>query len=208
MTELILIEYLLSQMEKITRKEQKENTRAGLVSKAEDLFAFKGISNTTTADIAKSLKVSHGTLFVHFATRDDLIKAVVDEFGERLAEALGKKFSDDLKLKDLLKAHIEVLAEFEDFYMRLISESQSLPPHIRSIIYSINASLSYRFYRSAKVEIDKGLIKKMNQVLFFNTWMGLVHYNIMNRDLFSEKTPILTEVGDDLIRHFIHLIKI
>lgn len=194
-------------MDKITRKEQKENTRAGLLGQAESLFALHGISSTTTADIAKSLKVSHGTLFVHFPTRDDLVKAVVDEFGERLSAALGERCSNDLKLKDLLKAHIAVLADFEDFYMRLISESQNLPPHIRSILYSMNASLSYRFYRAAKVEMDKGLIKKMTQVHFFNTWMGLVHYYVMNRDLFSNKTPILTEVGDDLLRHFFNLIK-
>jgi AcrR family transcriptional regulator len=194
-------------MEKITRKEQKERTRAGLVGRAENLFASKGISSTTTADIAKSLKVSHGTLFVHFATRDELVKSVVDEFGERLSSALGARCSTDMKLKDLLKSHLSVLAEFEDFYMRLISESQSLPPHIRSIVYSISASLSYRFYRAARAEMDKGIIKKMTQVHFFNTWMGLVHYYIMNRDLFSEKTPILNEVGDDLLKHFFNLIK-
>ena len=131
-------------MEKISRKEQKERTRAGLVAEAEELFAAHGISSTTTADIAKSLKVSHGTLFVHFPTREDLIKAVVEDFGERLSSALGKRCADDLVLKDLLKSHLVVLAEFEDFYMRLISESQSLPPHIRSIVYSMNASLSYR----------------------------------------------------------------
>jgi AcrR family transcriptional regulator len=194
-------------MEKITRKEQKENTRAGLVSQAENLFAAQGIWNTTTADIAKSLKVSHGTLFVHFPTRDDLIKSVVDEFGERLSLALGQKLSSDLKLQALLKAHLSVLADFEDFYMRLISESQSLPAHIRSIFYSMNASLSYRFYHAAKVEMEAGRIKKMTQIHFFNTWMGLVHYNIMNRDLFSEKTPILNEVGDELLQHFLNLIK-
>lgn len=194
-------------MEKITRKEQKEKTRSGLVEQAESLFARKGISQTTTADIAKALKVSHGTLFVHFPTREDLIKSVVDEFGEKLSSALGARCSDQLKLRDLLKSHLSVLAEFEDFYLRLISESQSLPAHIRSIVYSINASLSYRFYRSAKNEMDKGHIKKMSQVHFFNSWMGLVHYYIMNRDLFSEKTPILEEVGDELLKHFFHLIK-
>ena len=193
--------------EKTSRQEQKEKTRAGLVRQAELLFVEKGISNTTTADIAKALKVSHGTLFVHFPTREDLVKAVVDEFGEKLGSALGARCADNLKLKDLLKSHLSVLADFEDFYMRLISESQSLPPHIRSIVYSMNASLSYRFYASAKSEMNKGTIKKMSQIHFFNTWMRLVHYYIMNRDLFSEKTPIMNEVGEDLVQHFFHLIK-
>jgi AcrR family transcriptional regulator len=195
-------------VEKLSRKEQKERTRAGLVAGAEALFSTKGISNTTTADLAKSLKLSHGTVFVHFPTREDLVKAVVDEFGERLSAALGQSLSKNLKLKELLKAHLSVLAEYEDIYMRLISESQSLPAHIRSIIYAINASLSYRFYRAAKIEMDGGSIKKMSQIHFFNTWMGLLHYYIMNRDLFSQKTPILNEVGDELIRHFFLLIKI
>lgn len=194
-------------MERVTRKEQKEKTRGALVAQAESLFSLYGISNTTTADIAKALKVSHGTLFVHFPTRDDLVKSVVDEFGERLSAALGQRFAGDLKLKELLKAHLQVLAEFEDFYLRLISESQNLSPHIRSIVYAMNASLSYRFYRAAKIEMDKGLIKKLTQIYLFNSWMGLVHYYIMNRDLFSQKTPILTEVDDDLIRHFFHLLK-
>lgn len=194
-------------MEKITRKAQKERTRQGLVDQAELLFAANGISNTATADIAKALKVSHGTIFVHFSTREELIKAVVDSFGEKLSSALGARFSDDHKLRDLLKAHLSVLAEHEDFYMRFISESQFLPPHIRSIFYSMNASLSYRFYRAAKSDMDKGFIKKMTQVHFFNTWMGLVHYYVMNRDLFSDKTPILENVCDELLRHFFNLIK-
>lgn len=194
-------------MDRMTRKEQKENTRAALLGQAESLFALHGISCTTTADIAKSLKVSHGTLFVHFPTRDDLIKAVVEEFGERLSAALGARCADNLKLKELLKAHLAVLADFEDFYMRLISESQNLTPHIRSIVYAMNASLSYRFYRAAKSEMDTGKIKKISQIHFFNTWMGLIHYYVMNRDLFSEQTPILSEVSDDLLRHFLNLIK-
>ena len=194
-------------MEKITRKVQRERTRAGLIDQAESLFALNGIANTTTADIAKALRVSHGTVFVHFQSREELVQAVVNEFGERLAEALSQSFTMDLKLKGLLKAHLSVLADFEDFYMRLISESQNLPPHIRSIVYAMNASLSYRLYRAAKIEMGRGQSKKMNQVHFFNTWMGLVHYYIMNRDLLSEKVPILNEIAEDLIRHFIFLIK-
>jgi hypothetical protein len=37
--------------------------------------------------------------------------------------------------------------------------------------------------------------------------MSLVHYYLMNRDLFSDKAPILREKGDALVRHFFHLVK-
>ena len=194
-------------MEKITRKAQKKQTRISLIEQAEALFSKNGIANTTTADVAKANKVSHGALFVHFSTRDELILSVVASFGDRLNTEMGKRFETDMALKDLLKAHIQVLSEFENFYMRLISESQSLPPRIRSIVYAMNASLSYRFFRAAQKLMKEAKIKKLSQPEFFNTWMALINYHVMNRDLFSEKTPLLTELGDDILRHFFNLIK-
>lgn len=194
-------------MEKITRQEQKAQTRTGLINKAEHLFALHGISHTTTADVAKAMNLSHGTVFIHFPTRDDLILAVVEKFGERLSQELGKRFSSELTLKEMLKAHISVLADFEDFYLRLVSESQSLPRQIRSQVFAMNASLSYRFYRAAQQHMKDGSIKKIDQAHFFNTWMAQLHFQIMNRDLFSEKSPILKYNGDEIIRQFLFLIK-
>ena len=195
-------------MEALPRKEQKEKTRAGLVKHAEHLFAKHGIMRTTTAEVAKALKVSHGTVFVHFPTRDNLVLAVVEQFGDRLSEALGSCLSEEMSLKELLRAHLKVLAEFEDFYLRLITESQFLPPRIRGIQYGMNASLSYRFFEAAQKLMKEGEIKKMDQPTFFNTWMSIVHYHVMNRDLFSEKTPVLQEAGESLLRQFLQLIKI
>jgi TetR/AcrR family transcriptional regulator, acrEF/envCD operon repressor len=195
-------------MEVVSRKQQKAQTRLGLIKHAENLFAKNGIGRTTTADIAKGVRVSHGTVFVHFSTRDDLVLAVVEQFGDRLSEALGKRLSDEMTLKDLLRAHLSVLAEFEDFYLRLVTESQFLAPRIRSIQYAMNASLSYRFFRAAQKPMKDGDIKKMDQPAFFNTWMSLVHYHVMNRDLFSEKAPVLNELGEVILRQFLNLIKI
>jgi AcrR family transcriptional regulator len=192
-------------METLSRREQKEKTRSGLVQAAERLFARQGISRTTTAEVAKALRVSHGTVFVHFPTREDLILAVVEAFGDRLSEALGSCLSDGMALADLLEAHLSVLAEFEDFYLRLVTESQFLPPRIRGIQYAMNASLSYRFFRAAQPGMRDGSLKKLRQPDFFNTWMSLVHYHLMNRDLFCAKKPFLREKGRDIARLFFQL---
>ncbi len=192
---------------KLTRKEQKQQTRAGLVDRAMTLFAKNGIATTTTADVAKALRVSHGTVFIHFATRDQLILAVVEEFGDRLSSALKNELADGLSLAELLKAHLAVLSDFEDFYLRIISESQSLPPRIRSIVYSMNASLSYRFFEAAEGDMARGKLKKLDQPSFFNAWMAVLHYHILNRDLFSDEMPITRAKGEDILRQFLALIK-
>ncbi len=194
-------------MEKLTRKEQKAQTRTELIEVAEKMFSKNGIAATSTADVAKSSGVSHGTLFVHFPTRDDLILAVVDKFGERLSSALGAKCEYVMDLKEQLKSHVGVLSEFEDFYLRIISESLVLPPQIRGQFYALNASLSYRFFHAAKSGIKLGEYKKMDQAQFINTWLGILHFHIMNRDLFSDKIPLLKYKGEDLVRQFLMLIK-
>lgn len=194
-------------MEKLNRQEQKEKTRRGLVSKATHLFARNGIAPTSTALVAKALKVSHGTVFLHFPTREDLILAVVDQFGERLGKELGSRMQPELSLEEMLRVHLSVLGDFEDFYVRLISESQSLPVAVRSQVYAMNASLSYRFFAAAEARIKKGELKKLDQVSLFRTWMSLLHYHLMNRDLFSDEFPILKHKSEEILRLFFTLIK-
>ena len=147
-------------MSKVNRKTQKENTRLGLIEIAENLFSENGIGVTTTADIAKAAGVSHGTVFIHFPTRDDLLLTVVDKFGESLSYELSLRCDPKMNLKEQLQAHVYVLAEFENFYLRLISESQSLPPQIRSQLYAVNSALSYRFYDAAKSLMKSGHYEK------------------------------------------------
>src|SRR3977135_2230614 len=103
-----------------TRQEQKEATRERLVNAAMELFAHNGIAETTTADIAKSIGMSHGNVFVHFPKRDDLVIAVIDEFGRRLATEFRQVLEEGLGLRAALRAHLKVLEEFEPFYSRLV----------------------------------------------------------------------------------------
>jgi AcrR family transcriptional regulator len=194
-------------MEKLNRQEQKARTRQGLVNKATELFARQGIASTSTAQVARSLRVSHGALFVHFPTREELLLAVVDQFGARLGKELGRRIESHLTLEEMLEVHLSVLADFEDFYARLIAESESLPPEVRSQVYAMNASLSYRFHGAAEARMKKGELKKLDQVSFFRTWMALLHYHLLNRDLFSDELPILKHKGGEILRLFLTLIQ-
>ena len=40
------------------------------------------------ADVARAARVSHGTVFVHFPTRDDMVAAVVEVLGYRITRKL------------------------------------------------------------------------------------------------------------------------
>src|SRR4051812_18712737 len=95
------------------RKEKKELTRLKLVDSGIHIFAERGFLSTTMTEIASHVSVSHGTVFLHFPKREELVVAVLDEFGTRLSEAFDKAVSKKEKLRAVLEAHLSVLEKYE-----------------------------------------------------------------------------------------------
>ena len=190
-----------------TRQEQKEATRERLVNAAMDLFARNGIAQTTTADIAKSIGMSHGNVFVHFPKRDDLVVAVIDEFGRRLATEFRGAFEEDLGLRAVLRAHLRVLSQLEPFYARLVTEAPLLPLKVRSTLLMLHAGVAREIFIALERERKAGRARKFEKPMIFNTWIGLVHHYIVNRDLFATGDSVIAERGESLINHFMTLVK-
>lgn len=191
----------------ITRAEQKEITRQRLIEAATELFAEKGIMATTTADIAKEIKMSHGSVFLHFPTRDDLVNAVIDEFGKRLSIEFREAFNNNRGLSQVLKAHLQVLQEFEDFYARLVIESPLLSLKVRGTLFTLQSGISHEIFTAAIREIKQGQIRNIKRHLLFNTWISLIHYYLANKDLFAPNKSVIAEKGNELLRHYLSLIK-
>ena len=62
------------------RRERRKQARPGeLLDAALDLFVEKGFAATRAEEVAAHAGVSKGTLFLYFATKEDLFKAVVRE---------------------------------------------------------------------------------------------------------------------------------
>ena len=194
-------------MQAATRQEQKAATRDRLVNAAMALFARKGIVQTTTADIARSIRMSHGVVFLHFPKRDDLVIAVIDEFGRRLAVEFRQALEQDLGLRAVLQAHLRVLAEFEPFYARLVIEAPLLPPKVRSTLLMLHAAVSQRLFLALERERKAGRARRFERPLLFNTWIGLVHHYLVNRNLFAAGASVIAEQGDTLVQHFMTLVK-
>jgi TetR/AcrR family transcriptional regulator len=62
------------------KRERRKNARPGeLLAAALDLFVEKGFAATRAEEVAKRAGVSKGTLFLYFASKEELFKAVVRE---------------------------------------------------------------------------------------------------------------------------------
>ena len=85
-------------MPKITDA-QRESRRQQILDAARACFSRDGFHATTTADIVRESGVSQGTLYLYFATKDDIVLALADDRqqGEAFLNALAQSEPDPVQ---------------------------------------------------------------------------------------------------------------
>ena len=199
LTEQVVIEYPTK------RSRQKTETRSRILEAALSLYAERGIVATRSAAVAEAAGVAHGTLFLHFPTQEELLVAVIEDFGDALCRRLHELSARGTGLEALLRAHIEALLENEDFYSRLVTEASLLPEAARTSLVMIQSTVSYHIAQAAERGMATGSVKRQPLHLLFNTWIGLIHYYLANRELFAPGGRVLELRGEELVSHFVAL---
>jgi AcrR family transcriptional regulator len=68
-------------VERLSRQEQRERTRTQLIDSAMQLFAERGIASVSLEQVAASVGMTKGAIYTNFASRDDLVMAVMERHG-------------------------------------------------------------------------------------------------------------------------------
>jgi hypothetical protein len=132
--------------------------------------------------------------------------AAIEELGVRVTRRIHELSETGKGVSDLLKAHIEGLTEFEPFYTRLVMEESVLPPRAKNTLVMIQSSISFHLSKAVDLEVAAGTIPKIPFHLFFNTWIGLVHYYIAHAAFFAPGKSVLKRYGRELREHYLALI--
>jgi AcrR family transcriptional regulator len=188
------------------RQKQKIQTRKHIIDEALNQLARDGFTTARTSDIARAAGVSHGTVFMHFPTREILLDAVIEEFGMRITKRLHELVNSNCEMKEVLEAHLRGISEYEAFYSRLVSEGRLLPESARNSLVMIQSAISFHLIQVAEREMEAHKIRTMPVNLLFNTWIGLIHYYLVNGDLFAPGGSVLERYSTQLIEHYINLI--
>lgn len=188
------------------RQLQKNNTRKKIIKTAYQVYSKQGFT-ATTAIIAKEAGLSHGAIFSHFPTLGELLTCLIQDFGDSLGLELHVLAETSDHVEELLKVYLSVLRKYEEFYIRLVTERSLLPENVQMVFINIQSTIAYHFNRVVEREIENQSIKEIPAHLMFNTWVGLIHYYLMNKDFFSPEAPLLERYGSELIAAFLELIK-
>jgi len=188
------------------RSLQKAQTREKIIAAAVKVYSEFGFS-APTAVIAKEAELSHGSIFVHFPTVESLLICLLELFSQDINNELHSLSESCNDIAKLLDMHIKVLIKNENFYKRLVKEAVYLPEEAKNTFIAIQSTVSIHFLQVLEHEINEGKIKDVPCHMLFNTWLGLVHYYILNGDLFAPGKSVLKRYKKTLIECFLSLIK-
>ncbi len=190
------------------RAKQRADTRQKIISAALLLFEDKGFIESKTQELATMAGVSHGLIFAHFKTKDDLLLAVANQFLSQVDLLTRKALRESRTLEELLHAHLFALARYEKLYTRFIQEKHLLPEKVQSLLVEINSAVSSHLKTvivNEKNKIHLG-IKEQELFFLFNCWLGLVHHYLMNANLFAHGKSVIAEKKNEMVSTFIRLI--
>lgn len=106
------------------RAPRADNRLPAVLDAAARLFAGKGYSATSMRDIAEASAMLPGSLYYHFAAKEDLLAAVyergVEELRQRVRAAVAKERLPWPRLEAACAAHLETVLRSSDYAQVLI----------------------------------------------------------------------------------------
>jgi len=74
-------------VEKLTRERRRQQTRDVLVEAATEVFARRGYEGASLEEIAETAGFTRGAIYKHFAGKEELFFAVIEDSNQRVIEA-------------------------------------------------------------------------------------------------------------------------
>ena len=113
------------------------DTRETLLKTAQKLFARFGFNKTTVDEIASAAHIAKSTLYHHFASKEDIFRAVIEREGKTLAkrirDAVEAVDTPQEKLRAYVITRMGHLRELANFYSALRDEYLEHYPFIESV---------------------------------------------------------------------------
>ena len=120
-----------------------------------ELFQVHGIKKTTTHDVAQKAGLSPATVYNHFGSKEDLVRAAVEYFLSRAAEDFSMILKRDHyfpeKMKQILSFKSDMLGQYQgEFMQKLISEDPEIRHFVDSVYLKEMRQMIIDFYEEGK----------------------------------------------------------
>ena len=192
--------------------------RLQILQTAVDLFSQRGFKGTTTKEIARAAGVSEAMVFRHFATKDELYGAILDNKGCQdgvhkfpweentvLQQAIEQKDDEAVFYNiafDALNKHQQDVA-----FMRLLFYSALEEHELADRFFHEFIERVYDFIGGYIAQRQKdGAFRKMNPRVAVRAFLGMLIHHSLNNILWDKKRNILNISNEEAAKNFAEIL--
>mgnify|MGYP000395098984 CR=1 FL=1 len=159
------------------RSLQKEKTNQRILFVTREIYLDQGYIATSTKRISDQAKVSQGTVFLHFKTKEKLLKKIIVEELLTLKEQL--EFTE-LNLSSLFR----LVEDHEEILSRVIKDYPYLPSSFQEVFDQLKSSLKDHLFDILKETSNQSIL---DLFAFIDLLLALLF-----EDLFYSREKILS----------------
>ena len=134
------------------REKAKQETKLKILRAAGEVFLSQGINRTTTEQLARKCSIAHGTIFVHFKNKDELVCEVFISLLRVSAEQLEDLYDKGSSFENLIDTFFEYIQQNEKMFDIYFCELTHLSVPVKRSVHSFELALRNHFYFTLKRE--------------------------------------------------------
>jgi AcrR family transcriptional regulator len=195
-----------------------DERREQILTTAVNLFSKHGFRGTTTKEIARAAGVSEAMVFRHFATKEALYGAILDDKGCR--EGVGQFPWEG---NDVLQRALAERDDFEVFYniaLSALEKHQTDVGFMRLLFYSAleEHELADRFFSDFVARVYEfigdyirlrqrdGVMRDVEPRLVVRAFLGMLIHHSLNNILWDKHRKLLNVSNEEAAREFAHIL--
>ena len=175
-----------------------EERRQQLLRVAMRLFSQRGFRGTTTKEIARSAGVSEAMVFRHFATKEELYRAILDHKAcaggidprQLLADAIARR--DDRAVFETLARAMMHHHEQDTEFLRLLSHAALEEHQLVELFFDRNVRPLYELLVGYIRERQReGALRQLDPAVVVRAFLGMIIHHSLNNTLWDKRRRLL-----------------
>ena len=158
-------------------RRRQDLTRHKILSHSLDCFVRNGYGSTTIVKILSASGVSRATLYAHFRNKSEIMRALLDDFIERIdGELVQIRYGDDrteiAQILDNINRVLDLFEREKSLGRLVFTGTTEADPSLREVLDRFFSRLEEMFMHTLSAGIEQGLIRDVHLEVGARTILG------------------------------------
>jgi AcrR family transcriptional regulator len=170
--------------------EFQSETKKKIIQKARELFAERGFSGATTAEIARRVGVSEAALYKHFKSKKDIFLGCITP--TVCVKPITHSDYTPEQVKEVLKARVDLVRSNLDSFNILFKEAPNHPELARMFleqVYTKDQNMQQLLKKISKKELSP-IQSLLYELGITSAIWSVLNFEKLQEKLISEKIPV------------------